>query len=96
MLVNIAQWRAGIGRLHNHIIIQKTNNSFSDLTIIFRCMRTLFCNVFFSIFLLKAENVEPNPGPKKFHHSYFSWCHWNVNSLATYNYSKVVEFHLQI
>ena len=96
MLVNIAQWRAGIGRLHNRIIIQKTKNSFSDLTIIFRCMRTLFCNVFFSIFLLKAEDVEPNAGPKKFHHLYFSWCLWNVNSLATYYYSKLVEFHSQI
>ena len=96
MLVNIAQWRAGIGRLHNRIIIQKTKNSFSDLIIFFRCMRTLFYNAFFSIFLLKAEDVEPNAGNKKFHHSYFSWCHWNVNSLATYNYSKVVEFHLQI
>ena len=96
MLVNIAQSHAGIGRLHNRIIIQKTENSFSGLIIIFRCKRTLFCNVFFCIFLLKAEDVGQNAGPKKFHHSYCSCCHWNANNLAKYYYSKVLEFHLQI
>ena len=43
-----------------------------------------------SIFILKAGNVELNPGPKRIPHSYFSCCHWNVNSLATDNYYKVL------
>ena len=86
MPVNIAQWHAGIGRFHSRIIIQKTENSFSDL-IIFKCMLTFFCNLFISIFLLRYWT---NPGPKKNSHSYFPCCHCNVNSLATDNYSKVL------
>ena len=51
----------------------------------------IFCSVFLSILILKAGDIELNPGtpPQKNSHSYFS-CHWNVNSLATDNYSKVV------
>ena len=43
-----------------------------------------------SSFLIKAGDIELNPGPPKNSHSYFSCCHWNVNSLATDNYSKVL------
>ena len=71
MPVNIAQWRAGIGRFHSRIFIQKTKNSFSDLTI-FKSMLTFFYNVFLSIFILKVGDIELNPGPKTFPHSYFS------------------------
>ena len=53
-------------------------------------MLTFFYNVFLSVFILKAGDIELNPGPQKYPHSYFSCCHWNVNSLATYNYSKVL------
>ena len=53
-------------------------------------MLIFFCNVFLSIFLPKAGDIEPNPRAKKIPHSYFSCCHWNVNSLATDNYSKVL------
>ena len=90
MPVNIDQWRAGIGRFHSRIISQKTKNNFSDPIIIFKCMLTFFYNVFLSIFILKAGDIELNPGPKQIPHSYFSCCHWNVNSLATDNYSKVL------
>ena len=38
---------------------------------------------------LKAEDIELNPGPNKKSHSYFSCCHWDVNSLLTDNYFKV-------
>ena len=89
MPVNIAQWRAGIGRFHSRIIIQKTKNNFSAPIIIFKCMLTFFFNVFL-IFILKAGDIELNPGPKKIPHSYFSCCHCNVNNLATDNYSKVL------
>ena len=89
MPVNIAQWRAGIGRFHSHIFIQKTKNSSSDLTI-FKSMLTFFYNVFLSIFILKVGDIELNPGPKTFPHSYFSCCHWNVNCLATDNYYRVL------
>ena len=42
-----------------------------------------------SILVLKAGDIELNPGPNKKSHSYFSCCHWNVNSLPTGNYCKV-------
>ena len=90
MLVSIAQWHAGIGRFHSRIIIQKTENSFSDPIIIFKCMLTFFYNVFPSMFILKAGDIELNPRPKKIPHSCFSCCHWNVNSLTTDNYYKVL------
>ena len=90
MPVNIAQWRTCVVRFHNCIIIQKTKNNFSDLIIIFQFILTFFCNVFLSIFIPKAGDMGFNPAPKKIPHSYFSCCHWNVNSLATDNYSKVL------
>ena len=48
-------------------------------------------NVFLSIIILKVGDIELNAGSPKNSRSYFSYCHWNVNSLATDNYSKVVE-----
>ena len=86
MPVNIDQWRAGIGRFHSRIISQKTKNNFSDSIIIFKCMLTFFYNVFLSIFIPKAGDIELNTGPQQIPHSYFSCCHWNINSLATDNY----------
>ena len=47
-------------------------------------------HILLSIFILKAGDIEINPGPKKIPHLNFSCCHWNVNSLATDNYSKVL------
>ena len=38
----------------------------------------------------KSGDIELNPGPQKIPHTYLSCCHWNVNSLATDNYSKVL------
>ena len=43
------------------------------------------------ILALKAGDIELNPGPNKKSHSYFSCCHWNVNSLPTDNYCKVAS-----
>ena len=42
-----------------------------------------------SILVLKAGDIELNPGPNKKSHSYFSCCRWDVNSLLTDNYCKV-------
>ena len=90
MPVNIDQWRAGIGRFHSRTVISKTKNKFSDPIIIFKCMLTFFYNIFLSILVLKAGDIELNPGPKKIPFSYFSCCHWNANSLAADNYSKIL------
>ena len=53
-------------------------------------MFTFFYNVFLSILILKTGDIDLNPGLLKNPDSYFSCCHWNVNSLATDNYSKVL------
>ena len=42
-----------------------------------------------SNFLLKAGDIELNPGPNKKSHSYFCCCHWNVNSIPIDNYCNV-------
>ena len=36
-------------------------------------------------------NIELNPGPRKFKNSSLSVCHWNLNSLCAYNFSKVTQ-----
>ena len=85
MPVNIDQWHAGIGRFHSHLVIPKTKKKLSDPIIIFTCIFTFFYSVFLSILILKAGDIELNPGLpppppptiKKNSHSYFS-CHWNV------------------
>ena len=45
----------------------------------------------FQVFFLISFiiHIELNPGPKKKSHSYFSCCHWNINSLPIDNYCKV-------
>ena len=48
-----------------------------------------FFYISFSSLVLKAGDIELNPGPKKIPYSYFSCCHCNVNSLAADNYFKV-------
>ena len=60
-----------------------------DPIIIFKCFFYFFYNSFLSILILKAGDNELNPGPHKKSHSYFSCCHWNVNSLPTDNYCNV-------
>ena len=53
-----------------------------------RCVTSYLYYFFCSLILLTHGDVETNPGPKK-SHSYFSCCHWNVNSLIAHNKLKV-------
>ena len=62
---NIGQWRAGIGRLHSHLVIPKTKKKLSDPVIIFTCIFKFFYNAFLSILILKAGDIELNPQPPK-------------------------------
>ena len=55
----------------------------------FQVFFNFFYNSFLCILDLKAGGIELNPGPNKKSNSYFSCCHWNVNSLPTGNYCKV-------
>ena len=47
-----------------------------------------FLEIFLNLFLQHGD-IETNPGPRTYHSQYFSFCHWNLNSLPAYNYSKV-------
>ena len=89
MPVNTEQWHAGIGTFHGRIFFFSNKKVGCDPIIIFKCFFYFFYNSFLSILLLKAGDIELNPGPNKKSHSYFSCCHWNINSLPTNNYCKV-------
>ena len=39
--------------------------------------------------ILLSGDVEINPGPRRSTNETFSICHWNLNSLLTYNYNKL-------
>ena len=69
-------------------VILKTKNNFPDPITILKCMLAFFYNAFSPIFILQAGDIKP--WTKKIPHSYFPCCNWNVNSLATDNYSKVL------
>ena len=95
MPVNIDQWHAGIGRFHSHLVIPKTKKKLSDPIIIFTCIFTFFYSVFLSILILKAGDIELNPGhppppppSKKILIHIFLVI--GMLSLAADNYSKVV------
>ena len=39
-------------------------------------------------FLMLCEDIESNPGPGRNSDQNVSICHWNLNSIATHNFSK--------
>ena len=38
-----------------------------------------------SLNLLQHADIETNPGPRGKYSQYFSFCHWNLNSLPAHN-----------
>ena len=89
MPINTEQWRAGIGTFHGWIFFFTIKRACCDPINIYKSFLNFFFDSFLSIFVMKAGDIELNPGPNKKSHSYFSCCHWNVNSLPTDNYCKV-------
>ena len=47
--------------------------------------------IFVSLLLLKHDDVEINPGPKKKRSKIFSCFHWNVNSILAHNKLSLLE-----
>ena len=45
-----------------------------------------------------SDDVEENPGPKRYSTQYLNICHWNLNSTAAHNFIKVAlsKAHLSI
>ena len=47
--------------------------------------------LFIFALLLYHGDIEINPGPKKFKKNSLSVCHWNLNSLSAYKFSKLTQ-----
>ena len=87
--VSIFEWRAEIGIFNTKHIKCPFKSKYPDNV----CPRNL--NMFYTIcrmfllLLIRADDIEFNPGPRKNNISYnFSFCHWNLNSIAANNFSK--------
>ena len=90
MPVSILQWRAEIGIFNTKLVKYPFKSKYRANV----CPRNL--NKFYTIccmflLLLKcAGDIELNPGPRKSNTFYnFSFCHWNLNSIAAHNFSKL-------
>ena len=83
MLISIDQWHASIGIFYGHayaLICKPTKLKLNNIE--------FFISYFFPItlflLLLCHGDIESNPGPKEKDQTYFSLCHWNVNSLVAH------------
>ena len=56
---------------------------FLQYVLILNYLIELFLNL-----LLTHGDIEANPGPRGKHSQYFSFCHWNLNSLPAHDYEK--------
>ena len=83
MSISILQWRAEIG-IFNAKLVKYPCRSKYRVNV---CPRN-FC--MFVLLLICAGGIDFNPGPRKNNNSYnFSFCHWNLNSIAAHNFSKL-------
>ena len=81
MLISIDQWRASIGISYGHayaLICKLTKLNLKNIEFFISC----FLPTILFLLLLLHGDIESNPGPKKKEQTYFSLCHWNMNSLA--------------
>ena len=90
MPVSILQWRAEIGTFNTTLVIYPFKSKYRADA----CPRNLskFYTICCMILLLLtcAGDIELNPGPRTNNTSYnFSFCHWNLNSIAAHNFSKL-------
>ena len=90
MLVSILQWRAEIGIFNTKLVKYPFKSKYRANV----CPRNL--NKFYTtccmflLLLICAGDIELNPGPRKSNTFYnFSFCHWNLNSIAAHNFSKL-------
>ena len=66
-----------------------TKRACYDPILIFKFFIFFFNNWFLSILVLKSGDIELDPESSKTSPSYFSCCHWSVNSLPADNYIEV-------
>ena len=90
MPVTILQWRTEIG-IFNTIYVKYPFKSKYRASVCPRNLNNFYtiCCIFL-LLLICAGDIELNPGPRKNNTSYnFSFCHWNLNSIAAHNFSKL-------
>ena len=89
MLVSIVHWHVEIGVFNSRSFMRFAKSIFSVnvRTTLAKYLFMLLCGV---TLLLICVDVELNPGPKKTKSCYnFSLCHWNLNRITAYNFSKI-------
>ena len=83
-IFNIRYWWLDIhGTFHNQKSLLWSNPNLQIFFFFF------FNNWFLSILVLKSGDIELDPESSKTSPSYFSCCHWSVNSLPADNYIEV-------
>ena len=84
MSINVDQWRA-----RRESFIQKIGTIRTGSTRYYGCSNIINYKVilFFCILLLTHGDIEVNPGPTKKRSNYFSYCHWNANSILAHKKS---------
>ena len=90
MPVSILQWHVEIGIFNTKLVKYPFKSKYRANV----CPPNL--NKFYTIccmillLLICAGDIELNPGPRKNNNSHnFSFCHWNLNSIAAHNFSKL-------
>ena len=105
MTVSLFQWRAVIRifNCHSSTMSYRVCNLIKNFVSCFEIL--LFCWHYFesafiilltliyiyNSFLQCHGDIELNPGPKKLKINSFSICHWNLNSSAAHNFSKLTQ-----
>ena len=87
MVICIEQWHAKISLL----VARSTKGKFTvynDLNIVNYEVFTLII-----MLLLTHGDIESNPEPKHRTSTYFSCCHWNVNSIMAHNKLSLLSAH---
>ena len=95
MLICIDQWHASIGIFYGHayaLICKLTKLNLNNIEIFI----SYFLPLIFFLLLLLHDDTESNPGLKKKEQTYFSLCHWNVNSLVAHKKISLLAAHNSI
>ena len=104
MTVSMFQWRSVIGIFNcpcsamSYRVCNLIKNFVSFFEILlfgwhyFESAFNILLSLIYNYSFLQCHgDIELNPGPRKLKTNSFSICHWNLNSLATYNFSKLTQ-----
>ena len=76
-------------------VVGQVLNLLSPITFVYKSFKNKKNIIYFAVLflsklfyrnlLLQHGDIETNPGPRVNHSQYFSFCHWNLNSLAKFS-----------